>query len=705
MRYPGGIISATAPTVNTTSAKGVWTLEQVAQYVKAGTWPSPPIPSDPDFEYVTTLLSGTGTNGAQNNLFLDSSSNALTVSSYGNATQGTFSPFSQGNGYWGMYTGSSVSSGNKLSIANGTSAVDLAGETVFTVEGWFFPTAFGAGGSYLVARYAPSSQSQYSFGFYGGNWEIGFRVGGSYGSFGTSVAQPSLNTWHHFAVVRNGSAWYLYLDGSQIASRSNSGTIDSVTAACVIGGLGTGTYDGYDQPGYISNLRFLKGTALYTGSTYTVPTSPLTAITNTTLLICQSNRFIDNSGGNVTISTVGTPAIQQFSPFNPTAAWSSSTNGGSGYFDGAGDYLAIADNNVFDLGTSSYTMEFWVYPTSLTLDVPFAYQWDNSGGTRLVVFVQNNTGTYSVYYNDGSYSFTSSNSVTLNAWNHIAFVRNGNTFTFYINGVSGYSASNSISYPASNLPVYIGASHNAGSFAYPYYGYISNVRVVIGTAIYTTTFTPPTAPVSNVAGTQLLCSFTNAGVYDAAAKNNFETAGNAQISSVTAKFGSTSIKFDGTGDYLLAPNSPNFIFNTGDFTVEAWVYPTNGAYQTIVCLGRYSSNAGVLRIQDNNTVRWYFNDNSVGVTTTNTVTPSSWNHVCACRSGTTTRVFINGVQGGSFTDTSNYNSTYSTVIAGEDQGSSPVNLLTGYLQDVRITKGFARYTSNFVPPTTAFALF
>ena len=103
MRYPGGFISSTAPTVNANTAKGVWTLEEAMQYIKAGRWPVPTGNGDPYFQYNSILLPGQGTNGAQNNTFLDSSTNNFTITRNGNTTQGTFTPFSQAAGYWGNY--------------------------------------------------------------------------------------------------------------------------------------------------------------------------------------------------------------------------------------------------------------------------------------------------------------------------------------------------------------------------------------------------------------------------------------------------------------------------------------------------------------------------------------------------------------------------------------------------------------------------
>ena len=117
-QYPGGIISKTpvvpsGPYSNDT-ASGIWTLDQQAYWQKLGQWPTAGNnPVDPQFNYVTMLLHGDGTNGAQNNTFLDSSTNNFTITRNGNTTQGSFSPYGSN---WSNYFGG----GTNLSLATAT---------------------------------------------------------------------------------------------------------------------------------------------------------------------------------------------------------------------------------------------------------------------------------------------------------------------------------------------------------------------------------------------------------------------------------------------------------------------------------------------------------------------------------------------------------------------------------------------------------
>jgi hypothetical protein len=146
-------------------------------------------------------------------------------------------------------------------------------------------------------------------------------------------------------------------------------------------------------------------------------------------------------------------------------------------------------------------------------------------------------------------------------------------------------------------------------------------------------------------------------------------------------------------------------FGTGNFTIEAWVNRTASGSVTHFIDFRGSNNNGsnpVFYWQTNNYL-YYTNDNSSGdnqIQSSNAITSSSgWVHVAIVRSGTTLTVYVNGVASGSV--------TYSTNVLG----GNPVTIgnrfnnsgaYAGYIDDLRITKGYARYTSNFTAPTSAF---
>lgn len=175
--------------------------------------------------------------------------------------------------------------------------------------------------------------------------------------------------------------------------------------------------------------------------------------------------------------------------------------------------------------------------------------------------------------------------------------------------------------------------------------------------------------------------------------------GNAQISTTQSKFGGASGYLDGTGDYLTLASTSLFGFGTGDFTIEYWTYPTRNTINetfidtrpsdtgTPLVLGK--SSGGAVRCYDGSTVR-----------TGGTMTLNQWHHVAWSRSGSSNNVFLNGTSVISFTNAFDAGSSRGLVV-GSNVVTTAENC-QGYFDDLRITKGIARYTSNFTPPTTAF---
>ena len=178
--------------------------------------------------------------------------------------------------------------------------------------------------------------------------------------------------------------------------------------------------------------------------------------------------------------------------------------------------------------------------------------------------------------------------------------------------------------------------------------------------------------------------------------------GNAQLSTTSPKFGTAAVLFDGNGDYIQAPDSANWDFGTGDFTVEFWYKSTNNTSDPGTFVSQYDGNGF--------TLRWhlgalYVLNGGSTIATGGSWTPTTgvWYHIAACRSGTSLRLFVDGTQSGS-TATDSSNITGSSVpleLGCLPYSGSHVHPLDGRLDDVRITKGVARYTANFTAPTAA----
>jgi len=652
------------------AGNGVYTMSQYAALKAANLWPA----FDPFYRNVTLNLHGNGTNAAQNNTFLDSSTNNITITRVGNTTQGTFTPYGSN---WSYNSG--TSSTDYLTTASNAAFAFGTGD--FTMEAFVFATA---------------SQTD--------NWIIGlanncwFRVGsGGALEFYNAVTSTStlassamsINTWNHVAVVRSGTALTIYQNGVSVGTATVSTNFSS-SVACTIG-----NQVGFDRRwnGYISNARVVKGTAVYTAA-FTPSTTPLTAITNTSLLTCQSNRFVDNSASPFTLTVSGSPSVQRFSPFSPTTAYDASVIGGSSYMDGTGDYLYFPNNAALSFGTGDFCVEAYVYKQRAANESIIDSRATNNASPWALYI----DGSNFPYFYDGT-SYTSTIAITLNAWVHVAVARSSGTLKIFVNGVQGYSGTVTTNLDRSSGNEVIGAT--VVTFANTWLGYMSSFRIVKGSAVYTTAFTPPTAPLTAITNTSLLLNYTNAGILDNAMMNNLETVGNAQVSTSVKKYGTGSLAFDGSGDWLIGAGSPNPIraFNTGDFTVEMWVYPTqlNSATDYNIIDFRSGGTTTGFRIGINSSTVPFVAAVGGILNGSFTFSINNWYHFAVTRSSGTLTIWINGVSAGSNTTTTNFTDSYLTIGSSAAGNIGPY---FGYIDDLRITKGVARYTGNFTPPTS-----
>jgi len=659
---------------------------------------------DEFFNRVTLLLNTSSTNGAQNNTFLDSSSNAFSITRNGNTTQGTFTPFSQ-TGWSNFFDGTD----DYLAIAD--NSVLRAGTSNFTLEAWIWRNASGAahtiyakGGASTGIVFQVTSTNVLRFTHTTTNID----------STGTIAA----NSWNHVAVVREGTGTNqtkLYINGTQ----DGQGTVSTDFTQTEEVRIGTDRSAASDFNGYISNLRFVKGTALYT-TTFTPSTTPLTTTsqgatsTEVELLTCQNNRFLDNSSNAFSITVTGTPSAQAFSPFAPTAEYSTSVVGGSGYFDGTGDYLTVANNAALQITNVDWTIESWMYLT--TLPSASGYQAiaqkgrGNASDYEYFVAINNNAGNYriSVELSTTGSNVVGYNSSTItlraNTWNHFAVSKSGTTLYYFVNGVAAGTSTitSATGWYTGTGTLGIGGNNNGS--AYLVFGYMSGTRITKSGALYTTAFTPPTAPPTTTvsAGTvSLLTNFTNAGIFDSTAKNVLETVGNAQVSTTQAKWDTTSMYFDGTGDYLLVPYNKRQDITQGDFTIEGWFYRGATGVEHNIINNRFTTGGCLWRINSGNTVSFTLLGQST-ITSTGTISANTWTHIAVTRSGANVRIFINGTIDGSSSTYANGTASTTVLRIGSDENLT--NVFNGYMDDLRITNGYARYTANFTAPTAAFPL-
>jgi hypothetical protein len=659
-----------------------------------------PITADPWFGNVSLLLNGDTTDSDtywQNvslmltgDDFIDWSNqhNAITVVN-NTAINTAIKKFNSGSMYFD-------GSGDYLSIAANAS-LNLSSLN-FTIEYWIRPTAASVVSTdgEIVINPATSGIAHY-YNYANKQLVLGQSNVAAY--FNSTVNSVPLDTWTHVALVRSGNVFTFYINGQSNATYTGALTFTDGTIQ-----IGAYTATQYMFNGYLTDLRITKGVA----RTITVPTAALPAF-----------KIKDKTPNNLTITPYGNVQLSTDVIKNGT---------GSMFFDGTGDYLSIPYNSIFDFGTGDFTVEAWVNPVALTTTpnnyLPLIESRTAVNGTAFTFGIFN--GKLDTYYgNSGGRYTATSNSVVVNKWQHIAIVRQAGVIMSFVNGIKdSTTAAYSGSYLVQGSVILIGKIYDGDIFN----GYIDDFRITKGVCRYTVNFTPPsqsfptqyisTGYDSNFSDVSLLLTGegTNGSQAITDLSNTPKTItvnGNAQITTTVKKYGTGSMYFDGTTDYLTIPDSSQLQITSGNFTIELWSYPLTG--KSVPCLfsnynsttwnagtgvGLYVGHAG---ISDTTHYKLAWNGVWPKLTSSATIVFNAWTHIALVKNGSTVTLYLNGIADSSFTDSSSsYTAPMWWIGTG---GYTPNNSdeFKGYIDDFRITKGIARYAANFTPPTYALA--
>ena len=608
-------------------------------------------------------------------------------------------------GYAGKFSGGA----SVLSIADNEAFT--YGTNNFTIEYWINPTSHPTN-AYIIGQSEINDVCNVLSYTTSGFPKFGVSVNGSVWTFIiTSSVALVLGAWSHVACVRNGTRWSIYLNGVETAFTTQSITPANMTQPLKIGAAGGSSTYAYSIDGYLSNVRIVNGTAVYT-SAFTPSTSPLTAITNTVLLTCQGPTFVDNSTNGFTITSIGVPTVQPISPFpnTPGTSYSTAVNGGSIYLDGSSNYLTMPNNASYTIPASTnFTIEFWVYPTAVSTSPNFVCIGDDrSANNGLLIYYSNGGGYFLAYQNGVAIVTTNGTQTAINGqWYHVALVRSGTSagnLKMYINGIlkgTSAGAQNATITGVAGNGIAVGAEY-AGTYSSLSTYYMSDLRIISGTALYTAAFIPPITPLTAITNTKLLLSGTNGSTIDLSGRMNLGTSANAITSTAASKFGGSSMSFNGTNSSINMLVNQNLAMSALDFTIEFWINPDatqgsspvvlniNGGTNPYVQLGWFNaSNWGIVF------------GNSWSINNGTPPTAGVWSHVAFVRSGTTITYYLNGVSSG--TPATNTNVlTNITAISSIGSFNSSSNYYKGYLDDLRITPGVARYTTTFTPPSAAF---
>jgi len=728
----GGLIGAARNTGNTQSVPGVWTLREQLKAKRAFLWPITIIPGseDPYFYSNSLLLYGDGADAST--AIVDSSSNAHAVTVYGDAQISTNQSKFGGSSLYFDGSGDYLGLPSSSQFATGTSD--------FTIECWYYPVS-------KVTAYPRIFQVGTAAWGTSDNWSFLDRHNSAPTKFAwacvnlggnslllTSTTTVTDNVWYHVAVTRSGSTFRMFINGIQESTYTNSGavTTSASTGAWVASAAGANDSTGH---AHIDDLRFTKGVARYTAN-FTPPTGPFSAQTpvephffNNSLLL-----FGDGTNGSTAIldSSINDRAITANG--NAQISTTESKFGGSSlYFDGTGDFLSTPGNIDFSFD-GDFTIELWIKTSAFSINT-FYRRVVSTGpdiGNALQLLFFNGSGASSnISVRSSIQLINGTIPAATGDWVHVALTRSGTAMKLFVNGTqSGSTATVSTAFTAGSTYGCTVGRYQGGNGHFD--GYMDDLRITKGVARYTANFTPPTESFSSPSTNFDQYFFKNslllrgAGtngsteILDSSSNAHVVTAnGNAQISTTESKFGGSSLYFDGSGDYLSVADNNDFELGSGNFTLEAWVYLTgysanySGNYIAVILAKDSGSTGRSFTFAISGTASSW---TSVSVTLFASTSPlvlvgntgsfnfslNTWYHVAAVRSGTSVRLYVNGNDVGGGTNSTNTASTTTSLIIGAEdpfyQAQGFAYYFPGYIDDLRITKGVARYTANFTPP-------
>jgi hypothetical protein len=461
----------------------------------------------------------------------------------------------------------------------------------------------------------------------------------------------------------------------------------------------------------------------------------------------DSTTFTDNSPTPKTATAVGNAKIS-------TAQ--SKFGGASITFDGTGDAVTFPSSSDFDMASGDFTIEAWVSCTSFAAQRGLVTKRATTGlyGPYLL-YIDQTTGKAGFQSSQNGSSWAvdilAASGIALNTWAHIAVTRLGNLYTLWVDGVSAATATVAGAHTTNATAVSVGAGAADGGLSMS--GYIDDLRITkgVGSCRYTGTFTPPATAhpdgKGQVSGTVLDSTsagaarivrayhrdtgalvkeiYTQAGdahysnvsllldgdgasgsttITDSSASRKTATVGgSAQTVSSPKKHGQGALFFSGAGAYLSYAASPDFAFGTGDFTIELWMYASGAgdhADQHVLQTRDGTNNGLLLQYNRTNKTLALISDTGISgvISASNAITDATWHHVAATRSGTSIKLFIDGVQVGSTVSSAQNVNATTLFVSRRYASDGSFHYFNGYLDGIRLTKA-ARYTTAFTPPT------
>ena len=667
----------------------------------------------------------------------DDSPKSQTVTAYnGAAISSTQSKF---GGYSVSFDGNNDHSNGQYLVVSDADSLEY-GDKDFTLETWFYQN--DDTGHMIAQRRQAGGVGTWTAGAWmlgvNTNYAVGNDVAGRIEFFAYDYNTSSVlleyakgsalsSGWHHLAVTRAGDTFMLFLDGVMVDNNTGTFTFTNSSLPFSIGRdtFGNGATRGY-MNGYLDDFRVLVGYAKYTAD-FTPPTSAVgTSVSETvndlTLLYMpfdstETTNSVASSQTSLYLpfdSDTNDDSAQSHTVTNNGVTISSAQSKFGGYsalFDGTNDYLVIPSDSSLVFGDEDFTVEFFIYANDDTLQSPLTHRAASPpAGAGDWTIPLNRTVAGQIEWYNGDYSVSSAVvSTTISGgfsggWHHIAITRSGDTHRIFFDGELKASATNSSTYSSGPTELHIGRDNYVGG-RYYFDGYLDDIRIIKGTALYKESFTVPTSALG-ATGTAISV----AGGFEDKARNHTVTKeGDTALNTSVKKFGTSSAYFDGTTDRLVVDHKGDLNLQNHDFTIEGWFYLADASepIRLVYSTGGTGVRSGWLVYASASAFQFWASSvtNAWDIASGSSLgarTNSAWVHLAVTREGSIFRCFQNGTQTSTFTsDKSLYTDPNEEIAIGGWAGSGNIQYLNGYIDDLRIIKGHAVYTANFTPPASA----
>jgi len=458
-------------------------------------------------EYVTGVISATGNVTGGNVLTggLISATGALSVTGATTLTTVSTGNISAGN----VYSGGSITTGGLISATGNVTGGNVVTSGLISATGNVSSGAavntvnLSVSGN-VLGNLLPSANITYNLGSPTQRWNTLYLAGNtielgaqsiSATATGLSVGNNPVvtvsstgtsNTTGNMNVIGN-------VTGSNVTSTGLLSATGNVTGGNILtGGLISATGNVTANNGMFTTS---VNTASFTGAVVSVTGNVTGGNVSGTLL---TGTLATAAQANITsVGTLGALAVSgNVTAGNVTAGSGVSVASGSILFNGTSQYLSAPSNTAYAFGTGDFTVESWIIQSDATGNRPICQSdvLGNSSNDKWW-FALAGGGLFFGTHNAGGFSVVTSTSFTLGTWYHVAVTRASGVMKMFINGVS-------TAFTTSGTPSGYSLSQNGmtvGAMSTPSYwsGYISNLRIVKGVAVYTSAFTPSTTPLTS----------------------------------------------------------------------------------------------------------------------------------------------------------------------------------------------------------------